>query len=390
MPICPQCGSETDGGDDFCRSCGARSGREIPVTRQSHAPLPVKPPVKPHVSSSGHSAEITPRRGTRLSPVLVPGLVAAILIIAAAAFFITSGVPLSSGNKTGTNESPGSGTPPVNGQCSAGMSLCSGTCVNVKTDPDNCGACGFSVPYGDTCENGQFSSSIKKNTGGTSSSSSGSATTTTQGSCISGRTSCDGTCRDLRSEAANCGSCGNVCPSGQNCQDGRCVLPVPSAPVVTTTAIVTITPELSCSSGELACGSSCVNVFTDKKNCGVCGRACGSQDICLNARCGPACTDSGTTLCGDTCVDLDTDAKNCGACGSECKTFLPNAKGSECSDGKCVISQCKTDYGDCDKNLANGCEVNLMINTANCGSCGNACSQGQVCYNKKCSAPVTT
>jgi hypothetical protein len=110
----------------------------------------------------------------------------------------------------------------------------------------------------------------------------------------------------------------------------------------------------------------------------------------VNAQCGPACAVSGTTLCGDTCVDLNTDMLNCGACGTECKTFLPNAKGSLCTNGQCVISQCKTDYGDCNKGLSDGCEINLNIDANNCGTCGNKCPSGQVCYGKKCSIPIGT
>ena len=145
-----------------------------------------------------------------------------------------------------------------------------------------------------------------------------------------------------------------------------------------------------CSGRETACGNSCVNLFTDKKNCGVCGRTCGSEQICVNARCGPACTKSGTSLCNDKCVDLDTDMENCGACGTECKTFLPNAKGALCTNGECKISGCKTDYADCDKNVVNGCEVYLRTSAAHCGSCGKTCPSGQVCYNMKCTKPATT
>jgi len=159
---------------------------------------------------------------------------------------------------------------------------------------------------------------------------------------------------------------------------------------VSTSAPVPITPELSCSSGQIPCGSSCVDVFSDKKNCGVCGRACKSQEKCENARCGPACTESGTSLCDDKCVDMDTDMNNCGSCGTECETFLPNAKGSLCANGLCIISQCKTDYGDCNKALSDGCEVDLRIDAGNCGSCGVKCPAGQVCYYKKCSKPIGT
>jgi hypothetical protein len=81
---------------------------------------------------------------------------------------------------------------------------------------------------------------------------------------------------------------------------------------------------------------------------------------------------------------------NCGVCGTECKTFLPNVKGSLCTGGQCIIFQCKTDYGDRNKKISDGCEVYLCIDAGNCGSCGKKCSSGQVCYNGQCSDPIVT
>jgi hypothetical protein len=318
------------------------------------------------------------------------------VIIGAAAFFAFSGSSQPAGLQNNTQNSTGahqsSGQQPASSQCSAGLSLCSGKCVNLQTDSENCGACGFSVPYGETCKNGQFSSGSGKisTPAATPSAPASAAVAGTQVSCPSGHHSCSGTCRDLQTDVANCGSCGKSCPSGQSCQNGVCSLPGTATTVTSTGIPLTLVAEMSCSGRQTLCSNSCVDLFSDKKNCGVCGRACGSQEICVNARCGPACTQSGTTLCDDICVDLDSDMNNCGACGIECETFLPNAKGSVCSDGKCIISQCKTDYGDCNKNLADGCEANLRIDAGNCGVCGVKCPAGQVCYSKKCSKPLGT
>ena len=394
MQFCPQCGSSNNSGDDFCRSCGAPLLKDVPDSPRSPSSLPVKSATKPRLISE-HARQASLRPKMAYSPVRVLGLIGLVLIIAAIAFFVFSGSPLQAGNQNTTGTTQGSGLIPVIGQCSAGLSSCSGKCVDLRTDQDNCGACGFPVPFDETCINGQFSSSTPQNKSKSGSSTMPVGTTSamvtgTKGLCSPGQTSCRGICRDLRTDNGNCGSCGNTCPSGQTCQNSGCILPGTATPVVSTSAPVTLVSDISCSGRQTLCGNSCVDLFTDKKNCGVCGRTCGSQEICVSARCGPACTKSGTSLCGDTCVDLDTDMNNCGACGTECKTFLPNAKGALCTGGKCMISQCKTDYDDCNNVVSDGCEVYLRTDASNCGSCGIKCDSGQVCYNKKCSVPVGT
>src|SRR5207302_1345993 len=68
--------------------------------------------------------------------------------------------------------------------------------------------------------------------------------------------------------------------------------------------------------------------------------------------------------------DVLNDASNCGACGTKCATS-PNALGA-CITGKCGTS-CGVGFADCDKNPANGCEVDATGDPANCGSCGTKC-----------------
>jgi hypothetical protein len=405
MPFCPQCESGNNAGDEFCRSCGAPLTGDLAGPTGSQRSPTANLPSASYSLSPAHPAQLPPWPKNLRLPLLVLGLIGIVLICGAAVFFVFSGSPLPAGSQNSTGVSGDSGTLPVNGLCSEGLSRCSGKCVDLTTDPDNCGACGFTVPFGETCIQGQFSSSlVQKNkttpvltgtavagrTGTTVAERTGTTAAVGRASCPADRDFCSGTCRDLQTDAGNCGYCGNACSSGQTCENGRCTFWGTSTPGITATTSITITPDLSCSYGEIPCGSSCVNVFSDKKNCGVCGRACGALEICRDARCGPACTDSSTTLCGDNCVDLDTDMNNCGACGTECKTFLPNAKGSLCMNGECIISGCKTDYADCNKNIIDGCEANLRLDAGNCGSCGTKCTTGKVCYNKKCTTPAGT
>lgn len=386
MPFCTHCGSSTETGQIFCPSCGAslpENGRDTPQSPHSspvnsQAAQPVPQSAHPVHSPAGPNAAIFLTQGKIL------GMIAVIFLIAVGAFFAFSGSPQSAGIPGNTSVPESSGILPVNGQCSAGMSLCKGVCVDLQTDNNNCGKCGFSVPYGMVCRNGEFASlSATATTPPPLSPTASPTPAPTSGPCPSGQNLCSGKCADFLTDNDNCGKCGWDCPKGQICQSGTC-LPPGLTPVSTVTAGVTVMQEASCSSGEIVCNGSCVNIFTDKKNCGVCGRTCGSQETCLNARCGPACPKSGTTLCDDTCVDMNTDVENCGSCGNICLSSPPNSMGSSCSRGECIISQCSSDYGDCNQEISDGCEANLRFDDNNCGSCGTKCPDGKKCSLKQC------
>src|SRR5512134_2326269 len=72
--------------------------------------------------------------------------------------------------------------------------------------------------------------------------------------CLEGKAACGSECVRLDSSAEHCGSCGNVCDSGEVCDLGRCK------------------PSLQgCSSPRLLCGSDCVDPLSDREHCGGCG-----------------------------------------------------------------------------------------------------------------------
>ena len=87
---------------------------------------------------------------------------------------------------------------------------------------------------------------------------------------------------------------------------------------------------------------------------------------------------SAQTLCGDaasaTCADLRKDAANCGACGTACKD------GEVCSAGRCEIS-CGPGLSEC-----SGACTNVKADAANCGECGTSCGASEVCSNGACAA----
>ncbi|KAI3716880.1 hypothetical protein L1987_68092 [Smallanthus sonchifolius] len=67
------------------------------------------------------------------------------------------------------------------------------------------------------------------------------------------------------------------------------------------------------SPGPDCCKKKCVNVKTDKQNCGLCGKSCKHGEIC----------------CKGKCVNVMTDKRHCGGCNNRCK------RGNSCVHGMC-------------------------------------------------------
>lgn len=167
-----------------------------------------------------------------------------------------------------------------------------------------------------------------------------------------GATLCGSSCTNTNFDPANCGSCGNACPSGQLCSSGQC--------------------SLTCLGGTTQCGTECVNTNTDSANCGTCANACTGGQVCSAGQCGLTCV-GGTTLCNGACVNTGNDTANCGSCGNACPS------GQVCAAGQCALS-CVGGTTQC----GNSC-VNTTTDPANCGTCGTACTAGQVCDSGTCS-----
>jgi hypothetical protein len=117
-------------------------------------------------------------------------------------------------------------------QCPEGQSRCGDACVNLQTDPGNCGACGRVCPAGQSCFGGQCS-----------------------GGCPDGQTVCPGSnaCVNLLTDSHNCGACGNSCA-------GKCGQVGPH----------------QC----ICCSGKCTDIFFDPFNCGACGNTCPSGQTC--------------------------------------------------------------------------------------------------------------
>jgi alpha-tubulin suppressor-like RCC1 family protein len=132
-----------------------------------------------------------------------------------------------------------------------------------------------------------------------------------------------------------------------------------------------------CMGGETACGDVCVDTATDLQHCGGCDTVCGPLDhgmpACTMSACAVGACDSGFDDCDKDVTtgceaEFAVDTKNCGACGNACGT------GQLCVSGECQTPVVAS-------NIATGFEhscVVLMDGTAKCwgdngsGELGNA------------------
>ena len=82
----------------------------------------------------------------------------------------------------------------------------------------------------------------------------------------------------------------------------------------------------------------------------------------------------GTTQCGNSCVNVNVDPANCGSCGNAC------APTQLCSSGQCVlIGACNAPFTAC----GDIC-TNTQTDSNNCGMCGTKCGLGSSCVNGSC------
>lgn len=186
---------------------------------------------------------------------------------------------------------PSCGSTVVVVECLDDETACGTSCVDLSSNPQNCGACGNVCEDGATCQGGVCSG----------------------GSCPPGLAECFGSCVDLLSSWDNCGGCGNICYEG-TCVQGVCTAQV-------------------CPPGTVDCFGVCTDIGWDPANCGGCGFVCGPQESCVNGVCEFQGCPPGWLQCNGQCVNPQTNPQNCGGCGIACG---PN---QVCQSGSCVGCQ---------------------------------------------------
>ena len=90
---------------------------------------------------------------------------------------------------------------PLGQVCGAGLNKCDATCVNIQTDPLNCGSCGYQCSPGEPCTGGSCGTG-----------------------CPAGLSECrSGECLDLQNDNDHCGDCATGCGEKQYCSQGNCI-----------------------------------------------------------------------------------------------------------------------------------------------------------------------
>jgi len=117
---------------------------------------------------------------------------------------------------------------------------------------------------------------------------------------------------------------------------------------------------------------------------------CEPSELNLEVRDGLPCGDQ-HDLCDGQCLRVDDDPDNCGSCGRACgddqvcfKGNCTNTCGAGCSSTKqvCVVE----DFCDCREGLS-FCDsrcVDLERDPENCGRCGTTCDEGRSCEFGEC------
>jgi hypothetical protein len=140
------------------------------------------------------------------------------------------------------------------------------------------------------------------------------------------------------------------------CAAGSCSAPDPCH-------IATGCANGTCSVAPAPDGTSCSD-----------GNACNGVETCQAG----ACTAGAAPSCGsnDPCVVGSCDAVD--GCrltpapdGTSCS--LAHAAGT-CGAGRCGSPACNAGFKSCDGSDANGCELDVTGDVANCGACGNVCN----------------
>jgi hypothetical protein len=189
------------------------------------------------------------------------------------------------------------GSPIVGAECRDGFVSCDGVCVNLASDPDNCGACGDDCGAF-TCERSECTDEPRPDGGG------------------------DGPLDGGDMDGGDDPMDGGLGEGGRT--------PIGNGPFLPDGGLSFPDPDVGdgCSLGLAACDGVCFDLQTSRMHCGMCGNACASDQFCVLGVCEDRCEEP-LELCDDLCVDVANDPKNCGRCDNVCASGI-------CLEGACA------------------------------------------------------
>jgi hypothetical protein len=150
--------------------------------------------------------------------------------------------------------------------------------------------------------------------------------------------------------------------------------------------------DRQCAANLKLCNDKCVSKSDPQTGCAAdacipCTLAkananCGSNGLCAIGGCLLGYRDC-NRIPDDGCeIDIDHDWEHCGSCTAT-PCVVPNAA-PDCAAGRCAIRLCNSGYGDCNDMAADGCETNLLTNSAHCSKCNTPCPTGTNCVGGRC------
>ena len=238
--------------------------------------------------------------------------------------------------------------------CDSNRRCCGETCIDVLTDPKNCGTCGVACPDGIACVDGKcdVKPTCQCSDGKVCDENGDCVVKCGSSLCRPDESCCGNTCTTLDT-VKHCGSCDNACQGNAPfCQYGACA--------------DKCSPQ-TCEAQSAQCGTvndGCGNAL----DCGSCADA----KVCTSNQCVDACT---PRTCGN-------EHKNCGFIDDGCggKLNCGSCSGAkECKNNVCTNPECKpktcAEQGKKCGSTSDGCGKTIQ-----CGSC----SSSQDCKNNVC------
>ncbi len=205
--------------------------------------------------------------------------------------------------------------------------------------------------------------------------------------CAAPRRMCGTECVDVSSNNRHCGACGKDCGAAAVCTDGICLAP--------------------CGVDQARCLGQCVSLGTDNVNCGRCSQRCADGLVCSSGTCRLECApplgtcppahpvdaSSGSDATADAAADAVADGAMDAAPPERryCADFTGDERNCGACGVRCAPGQ-ECVQGHCDTSCVVGqtrCGsacFDLSTDLAHCGSCDHACAAGEVCSGASCQA----